>query len=181
MKNWPLWIPFPNSWMSAILLTMLTGSLAYTAKITWQVAYWLARFSPRLGILVGVLALLSPILLIAITHHLIHWLTDHFFPNTQAPAMKNKGLIPGLMSWWEGLYGWLVLILSTLISIGILGPFFPSFQLIYQFSWWDKTPNFLAGSTILWLVIAACLYQFQYIVQRHLLSTGFANNPERQP
>ncbi|MEW5858083.1 MAG: hypothetical protein AB1861_11975 [Cyanobacteriota bacterium] len=184
MNNWPTWLPYPRSWMSAIFLTLLTGSLTAGVRITGQLGYYLGRFAPRLGFLVAILAVLSPILLIAIAHHLLHLFLEHFSPNTSAPEMgKTQGFIPGLMSWWEGLYGWIVIVLATLVSIGVLGTFFfkPSVEsLYYMLASWDKTNYLLTLPTIVWVIISAFIYHFEHLVRSHLMASGCSTGSNRR-
>lgn len=181
MNRLPDWIPNFASWMSAVFLLFLTGGLALGVRLTWQMAASVGQLSPRLGIFLAMVGLLLPISLIAIAHHLLHLFLDRFFPDSRSSELGTaKGFFPGLMSWWEGLYGWMVLILSTLISAGILGFLFYSpsrfslwmvdlFTLLYS---WDKGTNLLTIPAIVWIVVAACLYQFEHVVRQHLIATG---------
>jgi len=108
MKNWLKWIPNPNSWMSAILLNLLMGAFVFGIKcIQDPLGKFLRQnFSYRLLLTYQVLAILLPILAIAFTHHFLHLLLDRFFPETQTPdTARTEGLFPGILSWWEGLYG----------------------------------------------------------------------------
>lgn len=181
MNNWPTWIPNPGSWINAILLTLLMGAFAFSINLTGQLGYFLQRnLSSGLGLSFGVLAILSPILVIAVAHHLLHLVLDRFFPGTQSPEMgRTEGLFPGLISWWEGLYGWLVIVLSIVLSIAIVGVFFPSdssgyallhyMQMLFS---WHRSEYILSGPTIGRTIVAAYLYQFEHLVRCRLRAVG---------
>lgn len=188
MKNWPTWIPSPGAWMNAILLTLLMGAVAYGVNLTGQLGQFLERnLSSRLGLTFGVLAILSPILVIAVAHHLLHLFLDRFFPDTQFPEMgRTEGIFPGLISWWEGLYGWLVIVLSIMLSIAIIGAFFPSdssgyailgyIQMLFS---WNRPEHLLSAPTIGRTIIAAYFYQFEYLVRCRLSSRGSNTHSSR--
>ena len=121
------------------------------------------------------LLLLSPIVVIAIAHNLLHLCLDLFFPDTQTPEMSTPKNIwfPGLMSWWEGLYGWLTITLAMIFStvIGII-LFSPSYYLSEMTNWWYGLKNFFNPLMLIRLVCAAYLYQFEYLVRTHLITVG---------
>jgi hypothetical protein len=172
MNNWPIWFPKPSSWLSAGFLTLLTGGLAASAAFAWQIALFLTRISPRLGLLFGVVTVLSPIILVAIMHHLLHLILDRFFPETQLPGMiGNTGVLPGLMSWWQGLYSWLVIIFSTMVATALIGSFPLSLGFLDNLmDVWDRARPLFRLSTLVWVLIAAYLYHFEYLVQQRLMS-----------
>lgn len=180
MDNWPAWIPYPTSWFSAAFLTLLTGGLAASVSFVWQLALFLARISPRLGLLFGAVAILSPVILIAIMHHLLQLILDRFFPETQIPGMiGSQSVLPGLMSWWEGLYSWLVIIISTLVATAILGAFPLSLSFLNDMMhWWDQARPLFRISTLVWVVIAAYLYHFENLVRQRLMSMSYDDEDE---
>lgn len=173
----PYWFPNLNAWLSAVFLLLLTGGLGVCVRTVWQMGYSLAAVSPRLSILFSLLGLICPIILIAFGHHLLHLFLDRFFPASRSPEMESvQGWFPGLLSWWEGLDGWLVLILSTLISIGLLGAIYYSSDslayLYYFLSSWDKAKHLFTVPSIAWIVVSACLYQFETVVRRRFMALG---------
>jgi hypothetical protein len=179
MKNWLKWIPNPNSWMSAILLNLLMGAFVFGIKcIQDPLGKFLRQnFSYRLLLTYQVLAILLPILAIAFTHHFLHLLLDRFFPETQTPdTARTEGLFPGILSWWEGLYGWLVIVLSVTLSIAIIAAFFHSdesfltyMQMLFS---WDRPEHLLSAPSIGRTVIAAYFYQFEYLVHRQIIAAS---------
>jgi hypothetical protein len=175
--RFPIWFPNFSAWMSAFFLLLLTGSMAVTVQKIWQFATPISRISPRLSILLGLLGLVLPIIMIAIAHHLLHVFLDRFFPDTRSPEMNfTAGCFPSIMSWWEGLYGWLVLVLATCISAGVLGFLYYSPTLLMELyallMSWDKLRHLLTLPAVVWIAIAAFLYQFEYLVRQRLIAVG---------
>jgi hypothetical protein len=123
MRNWPSWIPNPNAWMSAILLILLVRGIAVVIRIVAQYGYSLLEISPKLRIFLYFLALLSPILVIAVAHHVLHLFLDRYASGSRSPGMTTtEGLFPTLMSWWEGFYGWMAIALAIVVSFMICLP-----------------------------------------------------------
>ncbi|MGK7872733.1 MAG: hypothetical protein AB4426_05290 [Xenococcaceae cyanobacterium] len=178
MKNWPSWIPSPNSWMSAIVLALLMSALVFGGNIIWPLIQLLIGFLPRLGIIVWFLAYISPIFLIAVAHHILHLFLDKYFPNTPSPEIgKVQGFIPGLMSWWEGLYGWLVIFLSMLVSNTILAFLFSPRTSPYELLdlQWSIPVNIPTVRLLIWGITAAYLYHFENSVRQRLMTVGSAS------
>jgi len=194
---YPTWFPYPTSWLKAFVLALFLTVLARVFSFTEFFGYWLARLvnSPAILFIFLILALLSPIVAIAVTHHIFHRVVGKFLPSIQAPELGElKGLKPGLVSWWEGLFGWLVIALSTLTTLSVLILIIPLFDLeyhhryYYHYYWynyywdsdywhnyyWDNT-NLLLCCEITWIVCAALIYQIEYLFKRKLISI-YANN-----
>lgn len=177
MNSSSSWFPSFGSWMSAILLTLLTGFLGFGVHYTQRLSQFIIEnWSSRLGSACLILAILSPIVAIAIVHHLLHLFLDRFFPDSQSTEIDGTtGIFPGMMSWWEGLYGWTVIFISTLITIAIIIAFFPIDEsgwaiLAYarQLFSWDQPQDFLFPPNIIRVIIAAHLYQIEHLVRCRL-------------
>jgi hypothetical protein len=127
-------------------------------------------------------ALLSPILMIAIAHHLLQIVLDRYFPNTRSPEISsNLGLLPTLMSWWEGFYGWMAIALAIVVSgmIEIISS--PSFNSLYDMlAWWDELRDLFTLPTLYRVITAAYLYQFEYLVRHHLMAVGSGTQSEEE-
>lgn len=182
MRNWPAWIPNPNSWMSAILLILLVRGIAVAIRIIFQYSYSLMELSPKLRILLYFLALLSPILVIAVAHHLLHIFLDRYAPTSRSPGMNTaEGILPTLMSWWEGFYGWMALALALAISSMIEIIFSSSFNSLYHLlGWWDELRDLFTLPTLYRVITAAYLYQFEYLVRNHLMAVGSGTQSHRE-
>ncbi|MBD2520288.1 hypothetical protein H6G93_36185 [Nostoc sp. FACHB-973] len=179
MQNWPSWIPTPRFWVNAIALILLLIGLQYAIAYLGIIIFMLIHFLPRLIFvklmyLFSLVAQLCPIVVVAFVHHWLHRFLDSFFPESRVPETESApGVFPSLISWWEGLYGWSVNIFSTLIAFGLLGLFFPSpdlFNLLTLFK--GEVPHMPTISTIIQVIIAAYLYQFEYLVHQHLIAAA---------
>ena len=177
MKNLPSWIPNFNAWMSAILLLLLVRGMKYMLRsIIEHTDYrFLKMLSLNSHAVLYLLIILSPIAVIAIAHHLLHICLDLFFPDTQTPEMSGRKEIwfPGLMSWWEGLYGWMAIILTAIVStiVGVI-IFSPHYYLSEMADWWRGMKNFFNPLMFIRLVCVAYLYQFEQLVRQHLMAVG---------
>lgn len=175
-KNSPSWIPCPGAWMRAILLTVLMGAIAISIKpISQPFSQFLAQHLPHLQLYFALLSALLPIFLIAIAHHGVHLFLDRFFPDSQASDMdRTEGFFPGLLSWWEGLYGWLVIVISTILTLAIIVAFHTNssgYALLYQIqalAIWDDPKHLFSGPVIVRTIFAAGLYQFEHLVRCRL-------------
>jgi hypothetical protein len=174
MNNWPNWFPKPNAWMSAILLILLVRGLAVILRVIVELGQSMTWLPPKLQILLYYGALLSPILAIAVVHHWLHVFLDRSFPNTRSPEITpSNSIFPGLMSWWEGFYGWMAIALAFLVSSMISIIFWPSPNLLSgTLAWWDELKDLFTIDTLYRLITTAYLYQFEHIVRQHLMSVG---------
>lgn len=167
---YPSWFPYPRSWMSAIFLSIIAGGLSTAATKIAEFGFYLAKNSPRLDFLFIVFASLSPIFFIAVAHHWLNIIMDRVAPDTQSTHTTEVSFFPGIISWWEGLYGWLVIILSLMITISVLGFLFPYFNFIAYLSNWHELKNFFTPQTLFWVTVAAYFYQFEHLVRQRLSS-----------
>ncbi len=173
MNSLSAWLPNLGAWLSALFLTGLMWASSHLTGQLWRWVTWLISLSPKIGYLAAVLILLLPIALIALVHHGLHRYLDQFYPASRSPEVgPTTGFFPSLMSWWEGLYGWWVSILSTTLSTFIIGIIITPFSASSDFwPWllqsWQSWPT-----TIARIIIAALLYQFEYTVRRHLITTN---------
>ncbi len=172
MKNWPIWIPYPNAWASGF--TLLVMREVFLANSQWlsTLVSWVSRIMPQKFVpllLLGVI--LTPIGLVAIAHHTLHSILNQYFPESKAPESEQvKGFFPGLMSWWEGLYSWLVILLASIITVPLAIAILQPDQLSSFWLWLLNTRPFFSPVSILWLLIAAYLYHFEGLVRNHLMT-----------
>jgi hypothetical protein len=178
MRNWPNWIPSATAWMSAILLILLVRGLFVVLRIIFQQGESLMAISPKLRIILYFAALLSPILVIAVAHHLLQIVLDRYFPNTRSPEISSDlGQLPTLMSWWEGFYGWMAITLAMVVSGMIQVISSPSFNSLYDMlGWWDELRDLFTLPTLYRVITAAYLYQFESLVRHHLMAVGSASH-----
>ncbi len=179
--HWPLWFPYPSSWLKALILALFLRVIIFIIDSTSRVGYRIAYFvnSLELFVMFTILLILSPIIIISFTHHCLHLLLSRFISEIQAPEIgKTQGFFPGIMSWWEGLYAWLVIVISTLIAIFFCTIFLPSSNITYTQSL-EYYRNFhnkiIVTFGLFYISAAALVYQIEYLVRQRIIS-GYSSN-----
>jgi hypothetical protein len=172
----PRWFPYPHSWINALILSLLmTGLIAVLRNSSNLHRYILKSVDkPEILTVLVILLLILPIPAFAVFHHLV---LSRLIPAIPGERIRKKpGIVPGLISWWESLYSWLVLLLSTLIAILCFTPFLPLFNLNYEkiFSA-NSQPhkNIQAIFVISWITSAAILFQIEYLFKNRLVFGDF--------
>ena len=181
---WPLWFPYPSSWLKALILTLFLRVIIFIVKNTGKLGYDIVYFahSLQLFIIFTILLILSPIPIISLTHHCLHLLLSRFISEIQAPEIgKTQGLLPGIMSWWEGLYAWLAIVISILIatffSTIVLPLFSHSFdrQIEYYTQIQNINNNIGLIFGLFYLSASAVIYQIEYLVKNRIISAYSGN------
>ncbi|MEH1926027.1 MAG: hypothetical protein V7K83_00635 [Nostoc sp.] len=183
---WPLWFPYPTSWLKALILNLFLSAIIFVLKNPGKVGYRIAYFvnSPDLFAIFTILLILSPIPIISWTHHCLHLFISRFISEIQAPEIgRTQGLLPGIMSWWEGLYAWLVIAISTLIAALFSTILLPFFNLSYArpIEYYTQVQN-LNNNIILmfglfYISAGALTYQIEYLVKCRIIS-AYSGNKE---
>jgi hypothetical protein len=171
--KYPKCFPYPSSWLNALLLGLLAAMSGYIVKAIFLTGARVAYLTNNPDLLIPVisLTLLSPIGAIAITHHVIHLFLSRYAPQLQAPEIgKVTGLFPHLMSWWEGIWGCAAIAIAS-ISTLLIGWFIqPIFHIDYQTIIQNSdSERFGSALVIIWLTIAAYLYQCFYLVEQRII------------
>jgi hypothetical protein len=176
-KSTSLWFPNLQSWLSAVVLAFTSGLLIAGIYNIAALSRIFDLMPPRGDLFVGMVATLSPIFMIAFGHHWLYLVMDRFFPDSSlADAEVVKGYWPSLSSWWEGLYGWLTLILASILCAGIGGLLLPSYygSRNVEVYWMLAEPNkfkyLFSPPFIVWILSAAYLYQFESVMRLHFSS-----------
>ncbi|MHC5933596.1 hypothetical protein [Nostoc sp.] len=181
---WPLWFPYPTSWLKALILNLFLSAIIFVLKNPGKIGYRIAYFvnSPDLFAIFTILLILSPIPIISWTHHCLHLLISRFVSKIQAPEIgRTQGLLPGIMSWWEGLYAWLVIAISTLIAAlfsTILLPFFNlsyARQIEYYTQIQNVNNNIILIFGVFYVSTGALTYQIEYLVRCRIISAYSGN------
>ena len=207
MRNWPVWIPYPTSWMNAILLALIASIIAYGQSVIVFIfsfiqllGWFLSLIFPSLAnIIIPIINkiftffayvsptwFISPIVIVAFVHHYLNLLLERYFPEINLPEMpKVEGYIPGFLSWWEGIYGLAVILLSYLASDTILTiiPFFnldiSHLDLVSMnrlYIWFNIAVQLYKPiytpiiRLLIWIITAAYLYQFEARFRQYLMS-----------
>lgn len=181
---WPLWFPYPTSWLKALVLNLFLSAIIFILKNPGKLGYRIAYFvrSPELLAIFTILLILSPITIISLTHHCLHLLISRFMSEIQAPEIgKTQGLLPGIMSWWEGLYAWLVIAISTLIaaffSTIVLSLFDLSYvePIEYYRQMQNINNNIIVIFGLFYISAGALTYQIEHLV-RHRIISAYSGN-----
>ncbi|MEH2084601.1 MAG: hypothetical protein V7K89_32915 [Nostoc sp.] len=184
---WPLWFPYPSSWLKALILTLFLRVIIFVIKNTGKVGYDIVYFvhSPKLFFIFTILLILSPIPIISLTHHYLYLFISRLVSEIQVPEIgRTQGFLPGMMSWWEGLYAWLVIAISTLIaalfSIILLLFFHPSYdrQIEYYTQIENINSNLILIFGLFYIFAGALIYQIKYLV-RHRIISAHSSNKEK--
>ncbi|MHC0063047.1 hypothetical protein ACWATR_08985 [Nostoc sp. UIC 10890] len=173
---WPLWFPYPTSWLKALILNLFLSFIIFVlnnpGKVGYQITYLVK--SPELFVILTILLILSPIPTISFTHHLLHLLISRFISEIQAPEIgRIKGFFPGIMSWWEGLYAWLVIAISTLIAAFFCTMILPLFNISYTKpveSYTEVEKNIILIFGLFYISAGALTYQIEHLVRQRIIS-----------
>ncbi len=171
MKKYFSWIPSFASWINAVFLFFLLRVFVFFIEIIEPWFKSILFNSPELSIFIICLFCWSPLFFIAFSHHLIHVGITKAFPKIQASELdKVQGWFPGIISWWEGLYGWLVIICSFLIVGTVISLYLLYFEPIYKWQNINYPSDWLINFIGLLVFIgSAYLYHFENLVKKRLL------------
>src|SRR5690349_14335714 len=98
--------PRPAAWFSALALTVFAGLLGTTMSWFYRAGAQVFFEAPRIAGLAFFLGVMSPIVLIAFGNHTMHRVLDRMGKKqTSRGAESRRSGLPGLMSWWAGLFG----------------------------------------------------------------------------
>ena len=172
LPSLPVWIPYPNAWLSALMLSVLMGTFLGILRRYADSLYNLPKWSntPEQLTVIVILFLILPIPAIALFHHL--FLSRFMSPIPGERINVTSGFFPGLFSWWESLYSWMVIVLSTLIATLICTPFLPLFQLNYTkvaVTYAENPSNLRLAFAGVWILCAAVFYQVAYLFKARLV------------
>ncbi|MFB2772093.1 hypothetical protein ACE1AT_22820 [Pelatocladus sp. BLCC-F211] len=166
------WFPHPNAWLNALILSVVMAGFITMIKRDQDLWFNLAKWSqrPESATMLTIFTLILPIPAIAFLHHFFF---SRFLPSIPGEKINvTQGFFPGLVSWRESLYSWLVLILSTLTAIVICTPLLPLFQLNYSQVIAESGQHYSkikAVFAIIWLISAAAFYQIEYLFKCRLV------------
>ncbi|MDJ0800239.1 MAG: hypothetical protein QNJ51_26100 [Calothrix sp. MO_167.B12] len=174
------WFPYPSAWIKSLILVVIMGFISRTfapIKILEFIAT--STQSPEITTFFLIFTLILPIAAIALTHHCLHLVINQLAPSIQAPEIgKIEGFLPNIISWWEGLYGWSVIILSSLLGVSICIFLFPIFNLNFSIdvnNYNSFQNNIIGIFGTVWIINAALLYHFEYQVKQIIISVYSQN------
>lgn len=175
----PYWLPNVRSWFNAVALILLMIGIGYLMGYAVDIIKILMNSAPWLIGAFLFLLFSFPIVTIAFLHHWLHTFLDVFFPESRFPEDElHAGWFPSIFSWWEAVFGWGSYVLASVFALYFLGIFTPysnSLNLLsissqdlcnYSFS----LPS--ARFTVLQIIVAAYLYQLEFLVRQRLLAVA---------
>ncbi|WP_413198949.1 hypothetical protein [Nostoc piscinale] len=184
---WPIWFPYPSSWIRAFILVILAfpGTNLIIFGLVGIIISILGN-SPGLLIFFIFSGLLLPTICLTFLYH-IFW----FFWQKQELNRKLPKWMPNLNSLWEGFYGSIVMALSFLIILTIFTQVaFSACHTYYGISSeLSRCAGRLTGYTtrtmlnsiesnsfidrywfIIWIITASYLYQIEYLAKKYLVN-----------
>jgi hypothetical protein len=169
------WFPYPSAWLKSLVLVILAGVIVRGFEQLGIGKFIVINSeSPERMFFLITFSFLSPIVAIAFTHHWFHSFLNKVAPSIQAPEIViTQGSLPDIISWWEGLYAWIVIFLSTLLAFNICILFFPVFDISLSLnpaSYDTFQDNIINIFGVLWIVHAALLYHFEAKVKQRVVS-----------
>ena len=173
----PSWFPDPAAWLSAVVLLVFSRALLLALGIALPVLMELARYSPRLAAVGGLAVWVSPVLLIATGHRVVTTVLD-----VGDPGKKTRARVPRILSWWAGLYAWLVLFLATSTTIFLVLILYPpppppqppddaALGVASMVATGLQAGTSFGIQTALWVIVAAGLYQFERVARLRIASS----------
>jgi hypothetical protein len=168
----PTWFPHPAAWLSAVVLLVFSRALLLGLGIALPLLGEVARYSPRLAAMGGLAVWLSPVALVAVGHRVVTSVLD-----VGDPAKKTRARVPRILSWWAGLYAWLVLFLATTTTMFLLVIIHPpppeeaAIGVASLVATGLSAGTSFGAQTVLWVFVAALLYQFERTA-RHRIATS---------
>jgi hypothetical protein len=171
MTKIPLF-PRPLSWLSAVLLyTFLSAWLTFVSVVLPRLIE-MGDESPRLAILGYLAVWVSPVAFVAVGQHVLHLVLDR----AEVGAKKRRSILPGLTSWWAGLFAWLVIMFASSVVMFLLLALNPPERdgmllaarsvptMFLAFAWpFAGAPAGL--HTVAWVLVAAQLYDLEHAVK----------------
>lgn len=196
--RYPKWIPHPVSVLNAFALAGLMSfyfvcvpyaldalaavlGLPYRLRIAFYYRYAVElHLVFSLGLLFLLVFIVLPISSIAFPHHWLHLFLSRFVPKAQAASVGiTKGWFPGLMSWWESLWGWFVAVFGLVLGFGLSFVVLPGFwvcpisraapRCMDDLVLLETVAKFIG---FVWIVSASYLYQLLRLVEVRLFKDG---------
>lgn len=163
-SQWAAWFPYPKSWLRALGLLLLFLGVVAILRI---LIYWGLPVSLILSQKqdsTPIIAFLStvyfviPIILISSIHYILF-------------GKSRPRWLPKLKSLWVGFSSWFAIIVSTLVSLGIVMPFiYRSKFSLYQLGYFPLTDTEVSWLIAIWIITAAYLCHAEYLLKRWLVT-----------
>jgi hypothetical protein len=166
-SKWPVWFPYPSSWLRMFVLIL------WTAIVVRFFGFWGMMIGETLSDILGhPKPLLNALGLAVFGSILVH--SYLYYILVDQDSSPSKKTFPTSRSLWEGTYAMIVLLLSIIITVLIISPFFPwdncyfsrayeSLIYCYRFQSYGETLSILA--VVVGLTSGLYLYQLEYVIR----------------
>ncbi|MGD1701507.1 hypothetical protein [Dapis sp. BLCC M229] len=176
----PKWFPYPSAWLKAlIMISFLTLAIAKVRDFELGIYFGKLGGSLELLVCLSIIILFFLIPVFAFAHHFLILLFYTIREIFSKRYRYNLFFFPAIISWWKALYSWLVIIISTLAAILVSTLILPLVNLNYTVFILEKNRFLYPESVIdklllfvfisIWLIVAAKLYQFEFISKKIFL------------
>ncbi|MDJ0519822.1 MAG: hypothetical protein QNJ74_27365 [Trichodesmium sp. MO_231.B1] len=176
----PKWFPYPSAWLKAlIMISFLTLAIAKVRYFELGIYFVKLEGSLELLVCLSIIILFFLIPVFAFAHHFLILLFYTIREIFSKRYRYNLFFFPAIISWWKALYSWLVIIISTLAAILVSTLILPWLNLNYTVFILEKNRFLYPESVIdklllfvfisIWLIVAAKLYQFEFISKKIFL------------
>jgi hypothetical protein len=129
--KWPRWIPYPICWIRAFIVLVINS-------VGWRV------FITNGNAPLAILLLPIPLFGVVFLHHFLY-------------GKGNKLMMPRVESWWEGLFGFMVMV-SSFAVVGI-------FSILFMGNPQSLRDGHMVFLLLLYLFIAGWIYQMEYLIR----------------
>ncbi len=166
---WPMWFPYPSSWLRTIILLLWTGIIVRIFGF-WGVFFAgvlsLISDNPILFLQILGVSLLGSCLVLSYVYHLIDF---------KKPSNSPRWF-PRPVKLWEGVYAPIVLVISVIVVIILCFPFVPlnecTLSSASQSSYCRRVLSRYSDelgvyATVIWLLSISYLYQIEYLLRIH--------------
>ncbi|NEQ38006.1 MAG: hypothetical protein F6K40_17735 [Okeania sp. SIO3I5] len=177
-NKWPAWFPYPSSWLKSLFLLMWTVIIIRVFDFWSGIIGLIFSEIPGSETLFLKATGLGLILSIVVLSYV-----DHIFSNknilfSKKSSSKYSMWVPHVVSIWQGFYGHIVLVLTSIIVMIILLPFLAicDYQTFGDFGYCTR----MAGTKLTnydeligyfgltsWLTIVAYFYQIEYWLRKN--------------
>jgi hypothetical protein len=120
MANDKIPIPRASSYLSAVFAYLLLVGWSLAAAVALPELLAMFRRSPRLAAFGCLVLWLGPMGVVAFLHHYVQVVLDGFDRKRFA-----RGLFPGTMSLWAGVFAWVVIVVATSVTAFVMMILFP--------------------------------------------------------
>jgi hypothetical protein len=188
-KLYPKWIPYPSSWLRALLLILVLGPVGSLMATLGLWGSLLAVFAGSTGSIAlpavyaglasGVAVLFIPTLILAYVYHIFTLIFD-----ATSLSKNHPRQFPTWSSWREGLLGVIIMGVSISIAFAVLFWYHPYLltdrHWVESYFWEDRSSRIpirflltkeeqeeiVAFWATIWLGSSAYLYQWDYLVRQ---------------